>query len=473
MQNQRAELLQEPNLELNFKEAFLSQDFTPSAWSYEKWWEMFNDPQLSQFIELSIKNSPTLAVAEERVLAAHQVSKLQFSPLLPEADLALKEALIDFSYRRRGLEFGEPILPSTILPNWLNFFTTLVNFKWDLDLFGKQKKLYRAAIDEIQMALAEAAEQKLLISIQVARCYFELQYHINLEQQLLDQWDLLVEKQILLQRQLECGLGTQMMLDEHQMQMLQLEKQLSQCQKDLSLGLSQLGVFVSLDPANPTPMQMPTASFDRPFPLPASLNIDLLSKRADIVSHLWAIQAAIKRVNAAKVSFLPSIDLGSLSGYFTLTYKEIMKPRAWFTSVIPGATLPIFHGLALRSKLNYSVREYNMAVGRYNDALVKAAQEVVDGITSFKFTQESLSYQKALLYSCENLSLLTSLKFQYGLATQYEQIDRQLKLNQESIHYSELVQLRLLATLQLIKSLGGGYENTEAQKDLNQEFIYE
>lgn len=473
IQNQRAELLPNVDLDVSYREAFLSKDFIAKEWKDEKWWTLFNDSQLNTYIEMALEKSPTLDAVEEKIKLAHQSSKRQFAPLLPELDASVSDALAAFSYRRRGTEINSALLPQGLLPHWLNLFDMLLNFKWNLDLWGKQRRLYQAAVDELKMQIAEAAHQKLIISIQVARVYFNLQYFLRRQKLKEERLALLEEKLELTLAQKECGLATEMDIDALEKKKIKLVMSLIDNQRDLACEKTQMGVYLTLNPDQLPNMEMPIAEFNQPFPLPSQVSIDLLAKRADLVAKIWAVQAAVKRVNAAKVAFFPTIDLSSFSGYFNLTYKEIMKPRAWFTSVLPAASLPLFHGLKLRSNLKSMLYHYNYAVFEYNELLVQAAKEVVDSLTSFRLCQDQIFEQQQVLNCVQKDLNLLKARFEWGLNTLPQVMDQRDELLYEKEMYVQLLQLRLLSVLNLIKAIGGGYDNPQAQVDLQQDFIYE
>ncbi len=54
----------------------------------------------------------------------------------------------------------------------------------------------------------------------------------------------------------------------------------------------------------------PVAQFERPFPIPSTLPIDLLARRPDITAQKWLVEAAQFDIHVAKVIFLPRIDCG-------------------------------------------------------------------------------------------------------------------------------------------------------------------
>lgn len=476
IQSQRAEISKPLDIDLSTKEAFLSKDFIPSDWASENWWEMFNDCQLNQFIETTLANNPTIQAAVETIILAHESAKQAFSPLLPSVDAEFKEALFAFNWRGDGVKVPaslDALLPDNILPNWINFLGYFLSFKWSLDIWGKQTKLYKAAQDDMKAQLANAAYTKLLLSVQVANSYMNLQYYLRM--QTLQEEALQVQNDMLLiyEQMQVYALADEMDIQNTKKRVAKLRLQLLETAESITKKQYELKVYMGMSPDQTDPVQMPTACFDAPFPWPDQVSIDLLARRPDVVTKIWAIQAATKRVNSAKVAFFPSVDLASLSGFFDFKYKEVLEPKSWFTSVIPGVTLPLFHGLNLRSKLKYSLRQYNLAVYDYNQLLLNATQEVVDSMTSFQIAGQRIEEQKGILSANASLLELSGMRFEYGLNTYLQVLESQLISLNDEMTYVQLIEMRLLSILSLIKSIGGGYNNPNAQIDMEQDFIYE
>lgn len=473
IQNQRAEIFKPLDAQLSIKEAFLAKDFVSADWISEQWWEMFNDPQLNVFIERAINNSPTMQSAIETVSLAHDVAKQNFSPLLPSVNAEFKEALFGFNWKRDDIKLKNPLLPDNLLPSWLNFLGYTLNFKWSLDIWGKQAKLFKAAVDDMKGQMAESAFQKLILSVHVAKSYISLQYYTRLKE--LQLAVLKTQKDTLfIQKQMFCyALADEIDLQKINKSLSQTQINLLETENTLSQLKHELCRLMGENPDVFTSFNEPTAQFNFSFPFPENISLDLLARRPDLVTKIWAIQAATKRVNSAKVEFLPSINLASLSGYLNLKFKDILEPKGWFTSIIPGAALPLFNGFNLRTKLKYSLRKYNLAVYEYNELLLQAMQEVVDSITAFRIANMKLEEQTMVLQADEKILDLSGMRFEYGLNTYLQVLESEMICLEDEMVYVQLLQMRLLSVLSLIKAIGGGYNNPSAQIDMESDFIYE
>lgn len=466
----------QPPLELNnsIDAAFSSADFVTSAsWMGENWWEVFKDDQLNRFIEKALANNPNLQMALERVSLAHMGAKQAFAPMLPSLDAQFEELFAAFTWNKKDINKDYPFLPGSIVPRWINLLSTFLNFRWRVDLWGSQKQLYRSALDQVKMQMAELSYANLMLSTQLAHAYFNVQYYLSLKELQNEQ---LATMNSLLELQEEIfanALGDEETLLTIEHQILEWQNQLNQTDQEIALNMNQLKALMGLNADEPIEWSAPVSSFGFSFPFPENFPIQLLARRPDVVAKIWAVEAMAKRVKSAKVAFLPTIDLGSVSGFLSLNWDTLLKPSGWFTSIIPMASLPIFKGLQLRSNLQYSARQYNIAVLDYNQTLLNAAKEVVDSITTFRISNQQWVAQEKVIQKSQNLMELASLRYEYGLNNNVDVLKTKLRLIEDEINLSQYNQLHMLATLNLIKSLGGGYSCPELQAANEEEATHE
>src|ERR1043165_2249613 len=69
-------------------EAALAREFfEQGGWPTTRWWEMFEDPQLNEIIELALRESPTLNRALAKVAEIESIAKSEGAALFPLVDL--------------------------------------------------------------------------------------------------------------------------------------------------------------------------------------------------------------------------------------------------------------------------------------------------------------------------------------------------------------------------------------------------
>ena len=130
-------------------------------------------------MDLAIRESPTLQRAFAKVSYAENEAKKVRAKLFPWLSLDYLEQWQYFSKNGFDRSFF-PLPPSMVVPAKGNQIDLGLDFSWEIDFFGKNRKMFRAALGQAKADKAEAMQAKLLLTTLLAQAYFELQ--IKLEQ---------------------------------------------------------------------------------------------------------------------------------------------------------------------------------------------------------------------------------------------------------------------------------------------------
>lgn len=130
----------------------------------------------------------------------------------------------------------------------------------------------------------------------------------------------------------------------------------------------------------------------------------------------------------------------------------------------PAFSLPIFDGGLLRANLRRREVDYNLAILQYNQMVLDATHEVLDGIVVLSNANQQLEeFKKETGYQADILDL-TKLRVAHNLGSDLEYLTRESSLltarDQEMLAYGQTLQ----AVLSLIKALGGGYEACKGEE---------
>jgi outer membrane protein TolC len=261
----------------------------------ENWWEIFSDPQLNQFITVAIEQSPTMQRALARVEVVRQVAKEKRSILFPHIDL---EASSNWQYlsKRGFFRSFAPMIPANVN----DIFATL-NLTYDLDLFGKNRHQFYAALDLFRAEQAESAETRLLLSAAVAKTYFELQAN---QERLAIVKNLANRRRALSHlhsmRRSE-GVDNEISVLDADKNLLEIEKLVLGLEEAVTLNAHLLRTLMAENPDNSVPLPILPTSFRGKLSLPQNLSVDLLSRRPDLMAQIWRVEALARC--AARATF--------------------------------------------------------------------------------------------------------------------------------------------------------------------------
>ena len=138
-----------------------------TEWPTTKWWQKYNDSQLSALIEEGIAHSPSMAVAQARLM--HAAGTAQSEGAYRKPTVATNDSI---SEEKQSYNY---LSPADVTPKgWKDYGDLELNFKWEIDFWGKNRAAFAAATSEWKASQADAAQASLILSSSIATAYAEL-----------------------------------------------------------------------------------------------------------------------------------------------------------------------------------------------------------------------------------------------------------------------------------------------------------
>ncbi len=433
----------EPHVEKAFDEKVVEKGELGS-----EWWRFFKDPQLNGLIELSLSNHPSIQLADARIRLACAQSQIARSALYPHI-----YGVADVK-REKVSKFGEgfvPTIPTVVTQTTFKLASTL----YELDIWGKNRSIYFAALDEVQALRADMDEAELLLSTALTAVYFDLQNkraRIELNRERLKARE---ELYALHRQQYNLGIIPEFRLFE-----VDTDVQLI---RDLILVLEEeaeidQNAIVALTGQAAKVIGEPTATFQTPLPLPASLPIDLLKRRPDVRAQIWRIQAACYGVNVAKAQFFPRIDLLGWLGFQSILIEKLFRSATLIALADGASSLPLFTAGKLCGELGVAREEVEIAVLGYNQTVLDAVQQVSDALAELSFADHRKEAIQKANQDARELFDLTDQKFHQGIINRLTLLNALENLYVQKDLELEIELARFEAAVDLIRAIGGGYD---------------
>lgn len=431
-------------------EALNTGSFTLGDWPSCSWWEDFDDPILTDLIESALKLSPTLQRAEEQLKAAKQFSLQKKARLFPEIDL---EADNEWEHLARD-GFFRAFAPS--IPAVVDDTTLGLSFNYEFDFWGKNRKLFHAALGQASALLAEKMQAELILTTSIAYTYAELQFFLRKEQilkQLESHKQSITDIRIKRQKN---ALDTSIKRLRSQSNTLDIQASLLEIEEEIQKNLHKLKALsgvgqdyvLDIEQVPLKPLQVA---------LPESLSLDLIARRPDLVAQKARIEAACKEVGAAKTDFYPNVNLMAFVGLESVFWSQLFKRKNYDGSLEPAIHLPIFTAGRLRAQLMEKVANFNEAVFTYNEMILQTAQEVADRLTTISLLEKQINVRLLSLQTAEDEEELTEQRFNNAIEDLVALLDAKNSVLEMELTLSELEYGKQLVAIQLIRALGGGY----------------
>src|SRR5712672_2295410 len=417
-----------------------------SSFGNEQWWQLYQDPVLTQLIHTAIAQNYDVRIAAARVLEAQAQVGITRSNQFPSANVGAdvfsqqnaKVTKLFPAYQVNGGELNLSVI-------------------WNLDFWGKYRLQTQAA--RAQLIATEWGQRAVISSLiaNVATAYFQLRA--------LDS-ELEISKRTLVSRQESLKLtqfleshGSNSRLDVSQAEQLvytasetipDLERQIQQQENLLSILLGE----------NPGSVTRGQALTEQPVPesVPAGLPSELLERRPDVRQAEEIIVAANAQIGVAKASFFPSISLTGTGGLESNALNRFINTpsQTWFGAL--SVSQPVFQGGALRSGLRLSRAQYQEAVLSYQQTVQNAFEQVSNSLVASQKDREFRWQQELLTQAARRTNQLSEVLYKNGGASYLQVLTSETNYFSAELNLVEAQLNERFALVQLYQSLGGGWQ---------------
>ncbi len=457
-----------------------------------RWWAGFGDPVLTELIETAIHQNLDVQQAVMRVVESRQGIVTARAAGLPtlsgtgsymHEQLGLKGILesqgaytdlnklandagsvANTGMVSTGRSAADKLLNEASSP--VNLFQYGLSASWELDLFGRVRRSVEQAKAQAE-AQAEAVNDALVsLESEVAQAYVQLRsaQALRKSQQIdivsaQDSLNLTVSRRT-------SGLSTDLDVEQARTQLLTLQRQLPEYDKQEEQAIDRLDILIGRPPGTLDARLLQPA----PLPgLPRAVGVGVPStlarRRPDIRAAEAQLHAATAAVSIAVANFYPDVSLTGTLGIRALDASYLTRWASHFYSAGPSVSLPIFEGGRLTAGLRMARAQMAEAALSYRGTVLNALREVEDSLVSFRADRIERDRLAAVLASAEDTFHLASSLYVHGLSQYLQVLDAQRSV--ESARQQLVQQDMTLANdvVGLYRALGGGWEQPGAKSD--------
>lgn len=403
------------------------------------WQEIFRDAKLQSLIEEGLANNVDMQAAILRVEEAKVMLTSARLSYLPSINLAPQGTLSSFDGSKTSKTYQLPVAAS-----------------WEIDLFGKllnanrnQKTAY------LQSKYAQQAVRSQLIC-GIANIYYSLlmldrQVEITTETSAIYKENVRVMEAMKIAGMTTEAAVAQMRAASHQVEasLMDLKRQVRETENSLAVLLAK------------APQTIERSTFDEqvmPEELTAGVPLQLLENRPDVKVAEMTLASAYYTTNQARAAFYPGLNITGTAGWTNSAGAMVVNPGKVLLTAIGSLTQPIFNNGKLIANLKVSKAEEKIAQMNYQQAILKAGQEVSDALFLYETQNKKLQEDKGQVEQLDKAVTYTKALFQSGDATYLEILTAQQSLL--SAQLSEVADnfQRMQAVINLYSALGGGRE---------------
>ena len=423
------------------------EDF--SIFTSAKWWEVFNDPVLNKMEEEALAYNKDLQVAIARVDEARANVGIATADQLPSLSAAGETG-------RAGNAQGSGQTQSTA--------NAVVSF--ELDLWGKYRRLSEAARAQLLSSEANRDTVRLALTADVARNYFSL---LALDEQFAIASRTLEarkENVRIYESRYKNGYCTEVDLKRVQASMSSVEAQ----QLELKLKIAQTETALSVLLGR-SPRAIAEEGVERGKDLssitlvpevPEGLPSDLLTRRPDVRQAEGQLIAANANIGAARAAYFPSIPLTASAGYASSALSDLFAGGSSGVWNLTGQVFaPIFEGGKIRAQNKAAEAQYRQMLATYEKTVQGAFKEALDALSANRINREVFDSYQQQTQAMQRSYDLTKKQEAAGLIGVTDLLDVESNLLSAEMSLSTARLNELNAVVTLCQALGGGWTETE------------
>ena len=426
-----------------------------NGWPDSQWWKAYHDPQLNALIDSTLKNSPDMQVAEQRIQLAEAQAKAVEAQDGPEVDFSA-----DVERQRMSAEglmgpfaITDPAAGTT--GPWYTNGTFGLTAGWNLDLWGKNRAEVAARIGEVKAREAEREQTRQLLASGVSRLYWEWQTQAALKT-VLTQIKNEQQNVITVDRQLyQNGITSSVEGVETDIDSSRTEQQLNDVSGKMKVIEARLSALTNLQSSV---MKLKATTLPAvESQLPSQLGYSLLARRPDLQAAHWYIESSLSSIDAAKAAFYPDVNLMAFLQQDALHLSDLFRHSAQQMGVTAGLTLPIFDSGRLNANLDITKAQSNLTVANYNKTVVDAVNDVARAASQVETLAQKNQHQQQIEHDAQRVVGLAQARYSAGIIAGSRVSEAKIPALREQLNGLVLQGQWLDASIQLTSALGGGY----------------
>ena len=419
------------------------------------WWEVFQDPILKTLIQEALRNNYDAAIAAARVREARANVGVARSDYFPSLNSNVGASRTKVGPGVLG-GAGGPV------PNATNFYSASTIMSWELDVWGRIRRLNEAA--RAALLATEDARRAVWLTLvsDLAQAYFEM---LALDVRLQIARDSTAAYQrtydLFLDR-LNLGVASKLETSRALGALSDAQANIPQLESDIVAKENQISTLLGKAPG---PIARGKPMYDQVVvpSVPAGLPSTLLERRPDLRQAEQALVSANARIGVAKAEFFPKLSLTVLLGTASPEVSALTGGSATIWAVSGLVSGPLLNAGRTLGTYRASVAQWDQARLQFEQTVLLALREVSDALTRLTRLSSAETAQDMAVKALGEAVEHAMDRYRQGLANYFEVLEAQQQLYPAQNALAQIRQNRLLAYAQLYRALGGGWALTDAQ----------
>lgn len=424
------------------------------------WWTVFNDPVLTFLVNAAYKQNLTLQIAGLRILEARAQLGIALGRQYPQVQQAAG------SLTRVELSDNAPNVVETSFTDVRIGFDTA----WEIDFWGRFRRGVEAGNANLRASIANYDDVLVSLIAEVAATYVQIR---TFEERLrIAQANVKIQKESLriATVRFRYGAVTKLDVQEATGNLRNTEALIPELETGLRQAKNALSILLGMPPHDLQdvlggPRPIPTAPADVAVGVPA----ELLRRRPDIrrAEREAAAQSAL--IGVAKSDLYPRFTLAGFVGLQSsdtgmAKLADLFTGESFTGFVGPAVSWPLLNYGRLKNNVRVQDARFQQLVINYQNTVLKAAEEVENGIVSFLRAQEKARFLAASVEATKGAVNLSLSQYRAGAIPFDRVLDSEERLVVQQDRLAETKGAISASLIAMYKGLGGGWQIRRGQE---------
>lgn len=373
----------------------------------KSWWHSFNNPALSQIVEMTLVNNPSIAVAKANVDAAFAAFDDSKNDRYPTADLTASYTSSD----QASPGFSEQRLNTQT-------YRAGADLYWSLDLFGKLESATAAAKADAQAQRYAWQLVQVNLIAEVTSLYGQLrgfESRIALSERNIKS---LSKTEAIISARLEAGYSSEFDLLRIQAQSKGVQASIPPLLAQLKTLQHTLSALAGQPPNSKQFLELLKAD-NNAYPLvlnkPLAIGSTeyMLKQRPDIFQAERSLAAANARVGFQKANLYPDIGVSGFIGFLSGDLANLgSNTKAW--SITPSISWPAFDWGSAEAQVAIADANYQAAAASFKQLVLSALSEGQSALDVYSQSQIQLNLLRQQIVANERALTIAQIQYEAG-----------------------------------------------------------
>jgi NodT family efflux transporter outer membrane factor (OMF) lipoprotein len=422
------------------------------------WWTIFGDSVLDSLVGLAFHQNLTLQIAGLRIMESRAQLAIAVGRQYPQMQTIMGSVT--------AVGVSNNISDALGINRIFLDYQVGFDAAWEADFWGKFRSNVRAQTAGLLATMADYDNALVSLTAEIARTYAT----IRTFEMLIDQAfrNAKIQEEGLRIAEARYHNGATSELDVTQATTLLESTKGSIPQLEISFRQAQNALSTLLGQPTGTVQTLLKRTEGKGIPVPLNmvsivLPAELLRRRSDIRSSEFAAAAQCARIGISKSDLYPRFVLSGFIGTQSSSFAGVPSANLFFPGsylyvVGPRIVWPIFNYGRITNDVRVQDARFQQMLAGYKNTVLKAIQEVEDGLIGYIKSKEAASSAQNAAKSAQRSVDIAFAQYREGAVAFQPVLEAERALLQQENTLIQTQSSIMTSLISLYKALGGGWE---------------